>query len=68
MLDLIIKNGQCHIDGRLKNIDIAIKGGKIVKIGETLEEAKNVYDAKENMAQNAVRLQNNYLYLRALFQ
>ncbi len=47
MLDLIIKNGQCHIDGRLKNIDIAIKGGKIVKIGETLEEAKNVYDAKE---------------------
>ena len=25
MLDLIIKNGQCYINGELKNIDVAIK-------------------------------------------
>jgi dihydroorotase len=26
MLDLIIKNGQCYIDGELKDVDIAVKG------------------------------------------
>ena len=29
MLDLIIKNGKCYIDGELKDKDIAIKDGKI---------------------------------------
>ena len=46
MLDLIIKNGECYINGKLENNDIAIKGGKISKIGKVLEEAKEVYDAK----------------------
>ena len=46
MLDLIIKNGQCHIDGQLKNIDIAIKDGKIEKIGKILEETKDTINAK----------------------
>tara|TARA_A100001015_G_scaffold83776_1_gene92996 strand:- start:2079 stop:3386 length:1308 start_codon:yes stop_codon:yes gene_type:complete len=46
MLDLIIKNGECYINGRLENNDIAIKDGKISKIGKVLEEAKEVYDAK----------------------
>ena len=46
MLDLIIKNGQCFIKGNLEDKDIAIKDGKILKIGEISEEAKEVYDAK----------------------
>ncbi|MDC3036351.1 dihydroorotase [Candidatus Pelagibacter sp.] len=45
MLDLIIKNGQCYINGKLENKDIAVKDGKISKIGEASEEAKEVYDA-----------------------
>ena len=40
MLDLIIKNGQCYIDGKLKAADVAIKDGKIYKIGQISEEAK----------------------------
>ena len=44
MLDLIIKNGQCYINGKLENKDIAVKDGKILKIGEILEEAKEVFD------------------------
>ena len=33
MLDLIMKNGKCYIDGQLKRVDIAIKDGKILQIG-----------------------------------
>ena len=29
MLDIIIKNGQCYIDGGLETVDVAIKNGKI---------------------------------------
>ena len=46
MLDLIIKNGKCYINGKLEDKDIAVKDGKISKIGEVSEEAKEVYDAK----------------------
>ncbi len=46
MLDLIIKNGQCYIDEKLENKDIAIKDGKILKIGKISEDTKEVYDAK----------------------
>ncbi len=46
MLDLIIKNGQCYIDGELKDVDIAIKDSKIQYIGKISEEAKNILDAK----------------------
>ena len=46
MLDLIIKNGQCYINGKLENKDIAIKDGKISKIGKVSEEAKEVYNAE----------------------
>ena len=46
MLDLIIKNGQCYIDGELKNVDVAIKDGKIQSIGEIKEEAKETIDAQ----------------------
>ena len=41
MLDLIIKNGQCYIDGELKNADVAIKDGKIQQIGQISDEAKH---------------------------
>jgi dihydroorotase len=46
MLDLIIKNGSCYIDKDLKDQDIAIKDGKIIKIGKIDSEAKEVFDAK----------------------
>ena len=45
MLDLIIKNGQCYIDGKLKVIDVSIKNGKIQNIGKIIEEAKDSIDA-----------------------
>ena len=44
MLDLIIKNGQCYIDGELKNVDVSVKDGKIQSIGEIKEEAKETID------------------------
>tara|TARA_B100001057_G_scaffold50077_1_gene44589 strand:+ start:899 stop:2203 length:1305 start_codon:yes stop_codon:yes gene_type:complete len=46
MLDLIIKNGQCYINGELKDLDVAIKEGKIHQIGQISEDAKEYYDAK----------------------
>ena len=46
MLDLIIKNGQCYIDGQLKEVNVAIKDGKIHKIGEISEEAKESINAE----------------------
>ena len=49
MLDLKIINGQCYIDGKLKNSDLAVKEGKILKIGEISEEAKESYDAKNQI-------------------
>ena len=49
MLDLIIKKGQCYINGKLENRDIAIKDGKILKIGEVSEEAKEIYDANNQI-------------------
>ncbi len=46
MLDLIIKSGQCFIDGNLKNTDVAVQDGKIKKIGDISDKAEQVYDAK----------------------
>ena len=46
MLDLIIKNGKCYIDRELKNVDVAVKDGKIHKIGEVSEEAKETINAE----------------------
>ena len=48
MLDLIIKNGKCYIDGELKDVDIAIKDKKIHKIGQISEEAKEIIDASDH--------------------
>ena len=45
MLDIIIKNGECYIDGTLKKKDIGILKNKIVKIGDLKEESKEVFDA-----------------------
>ena len=47
MLDLIIKNGQCYIDGELKNVDVAIKDGKIEQIGEISEKTKEEINPKK---------------------
>ena len=45
MLDLIIKNGTCYIDNDLKDVDIGIESGKIVKIGQVHEKANHSIDA-----------------------
>ena len=42
MLDLIIKNGKCYIDGELKDVDVSVKNGKIQALGKTTEEAKQL--------------------------
>ncbi len=47
MLDLIIKNGKCYIDGDLKEVSIGVKGGKIDRIGEISSDAKEIIDAKD---------------------
>ena len=39
MLDLIIKNGKCYIDGDLKEVSVGVKDGKINKIGEISSDA-----------------------------
>ena len=46
MLDLIIKNGSCFIDGNLKQQDIGIENSKIIKIGKLKEDARETYDAE----------------------
>ena len=49
MLDLIIKNGKCYISGELKDVDVAIKGGKIHQIGQITEEAKEIVNAENQI-------------------
>ena len=44
MFDLIIKNGSCFINGSLHKKDIAILGGKIIKIESSLKD-----DAKRSI-------------------
>ncbi len=46
MLDLIIKNGLCYINKDLKKQDIAIKDGKIIKIGKIDENSKKIFQAE----------------------
>ena len=50
MLDLIIKNGSCYIDKDLKDQDISIKDGKIIKIGKIDSEAKEILDVEDVIA------------------
>ena len=60
MLDLIIKNGQCYINGKLEDRDIAVKEGKIIKIGKITEETKEIYDAKNNSFTWLYRYSNTF--------
>ena len=46
MLDLIIKNGECYINGNLEKKDIGISNKKIVKIGDLKDKSKEIFDAK----------------------
>ena len=46
MLDLIIRNGECYIDGKLNKTNIGIQNGKISIIGDLSDEqSKEVIDA-----------------------
>ena len=47
MLDLIIKNGTCFIDGNLQKKDIGIKQAKITNISDDIsDDTKEIFDAK----------------------
>ncbi len=46
MFDLIIKNGECYINGNLENKDIGISNNKIIEIGELKDNSKEMFDAK----------------------
>ncbi len=46
MLDLIIKNGECYINGNLEKKDIGISNDKIVEIGDLKDKSKDTLDAK----------------------
>ena len=47
MLDLIIKNGLCYIEGKLKKQDIGIKNNKIFEIGTlNSENSKDIINAE----------------------
>ncbi len=52
MLDLIIKNGSCFLDGKLQKINLGVKGGKITEIGEIAKEKAS----KEFNAENLIVL------------
>ena len=42
MLDLIIKNGDCFIEGKLQKKDIGILNGKITQIEDAINEKSGV--------------------------
>ena len=43
--DLIIKNGNCFVDGQLKKADIAVSNGTIKEIGNIEASSQKVLDA-----------------------
>ena len=38
MLDLIIKNGSCFIEGKLQKMDIGVKNAKIIQIADNISD------------------------------
>ena len=63
MLDLIIKNGKCFINGELKDIDVSVKDGKIQSIGQITEEANETLDAKDLIdLEKLLNFDDNSLY------
>ena len=47
MLELIIKNGSCFIDGNLQKLSIGISKGNIERIENNIEEeSRNIFDAE----------------------
>jgi len=46
---LIIKNGSCYIDGKFQNIDLALTGNKINKIGKIDQNNSKIFDASNKI-------------------
>ena len=47
MLDLIIKNGLCFIEGKLHKKDIGVKNARIIQISDKIsDETKETFDAQ----------------------
>ena len=50
MLDLLIKNGSCFLEGNLAKQDIGIKNGKITNIGNLQnEKSRDLIDAEDKI-------------------
>jgi len=58
MLDLIIKNGQCYIDGELKDVNVSIKDGKIQSIGKISEDKLNAFNITIDEIKRAIQQEN----------
>ena len=59
MLDLLIKNGECYIEGEIKS-DVSIKDGKIQQIGNISEEAREIIDAEGHTVLPGHRYSNTF--------
>ena len=59
MLDLIIKNGKCYIEGELKDADVGIKNEKIQHIGQIYEDAKELQKSYEKQRKLQKSYENN---------
>ena len=62
MLDLIIKNGQCYVDGELKDVDISVKDGKIHNIGKISEKARDGNLTIEDLQGGTFTISNGGVY------
>ena len=56
MLDLIIKNGECYIHGKLENNDIAVKDGKLAGDGWEKTESENIKSFIEYLEINEIKM------------
>ena len=56
MLDLIIKNGMCFVDGKIQKLSIGIKNGKIIADGipNNIINSKNI----SNLYQYNIKISN----------
>ena len=72
MLDLIIKNGDCFISGKLQKKDIGILNGKITQIEDSIKDkSKDVLEANKLIVlpgciDTQVHLENQVLQIQRI--
>ena len=67
MLDLIIKNGECYINGNLEKKDIGISDNKIVEIGVLKDKSKETFDYLKKILKGSMSFNYNLDYLITKF-